>query len=174
MTLLSPGGRKALGTVMKSHDGAARGRRARSARRPSGGAGTTRGTRRRRASTRFSTPPITRSTQVRLAPWPRSLSSRAHISGVSVSDTRPEAKIGHHDGDGELAEDAADQAGHEDQRDEHGRQRDRHRENGEADFPGALEEPPPSRARRVPSGARCSRGTRWRRPPGNRWPGSAP
>ena len=38
-------------------------------------------------------PPITRSIQVFFAPWPRSFSSRAHISGVSVSETKPEAKM---------------------------------------------------------------------------------
>ena len=38
-------------------------------------------------------PPMTRSIQVFFEPSPRSFSSRAHISGVSVSDTRPDAKI---------------------------------------------------------------------------------
>ena len=44
-------------------------------------------------STRFSMPPITRSTQVFFEPSPRSFNNRAHMSGVSVSDTKPEAKI---------------------------------------------------------------------------------
>ena len=38
-------------------------------------------------------PPMTRSTRVFLAPAPRWPSSRAHISGVSVSDTMPLAKM---------------------------------------------------------------------------------
>ena len=38
-------------------------------------------------------PPITRSIQVFFAPSPRSASSREHISGVSVSETMPLAKI---------------------------------------------------------------------------------
>ena len=37
--------------------------------------------------------PITRSAHVCLEPGPRSFSILAHISGVSVNDTRPEAKI---------------------------------------------------------------------------------
>src|SRR6266436_1290111 len=39
------------------------------------------------ASTRFSTPPMTRSIQVFFEPSPRSFSSRAHSKGVSVSAT---------------------------------------------------------------------------------------
>ena len=45
------------------------------------------------ARKRFSASPAVRSTHVCLAPCPRSFRRRAHMSGVSVSDTRPEAKI---------------------------------------------------------------------------------
>jgi hypothetical protein len=38
-------------------------------------------------------PPITRSIQVFFIPSPRSFSNRAHISGVSVSETKPDARI---------------------------------------------------------------------------------
>src|SRR6266404_2655565 len=92
MTLLSPGGKKALGTSTNNQIVPARQTTQ-----------ITRDTQRQRrnhhndppyrASTRFSIPPITRSNQVFLVPSPRALRSRAHISGVSVNDTSPEAKI---------------------------------------------------------------------------------
>src|SRR4029077_10316898 len=44
-------------------------------------------------NTRRSMPPITRSIHVLFAPTPRWPRSREHISGVSVSDTMPLAKI---------------------------------------------------------------------------------
>src|SRR5687767_15963772 len=45
------------------------------------------------ASTRCSILPMTRSIQFCFEPWPRSFKSRAHISGVSVSETKPDARI---------------------------------------------------------------------------------
>src|SRR5260221_9365439 len=92
MTLLSPGGRKVLGINTKSQivptrqitqmiGEIHRRRKNHHSEAPY------------RASTRFSIPPITRSAQLFFVPSPRSLSSRAHIKGVSVSDTNPEAKI---------------------------------------------------------------------------------
>src|ERR1700693_3412647 len=91
-TLLSPGGRKALGTRTKSQIVPAR--------QTAQMIGETHRCRRNHQSeppyirsTRFSMPPITRSTQVFFEPSPRSFKSRAHINGVSVSDTKPEAKI---------------------------------------------------------------------------------
>src|SRR5437660_12597838 len=92
MTLLSPGGRKVLGISTESHIVPVR--------QITQMAGEMQ---RRRtnhhsdapymASTRFSMPPITRSIQFFFAPSPRPFSSRAHINGVSVNDTKPEAKI---------------------------------------------------------------------------------
>src|SRR5690242_10013121 len=92
MTLLSPVGRKVLGTSTKSQivpprqiiqivGEIHRRRKNHHSEAPY------------LASTRFSIPPITRSIHVLLEPWPRSLRSRAHMSGVSVSDTSPDAKI---------------------------------------------------------------------------------
>src|SRR5437667_57914 len=92
ITLLSPGGRNALGTRTKSQMVPARQtiqisgeihrcRRNHQSDPPYA------------ASTRFSMPPITRSIQVFFAPSPRSFNNRAHMSGVRVSDTRPDAKI---------------------------------------------------------------------------------
>src|SRR6266542_3576431 len=92
ITLLSPGGRNAFGTSTKS--------KIVPARQTTQITGEIHRCRRNhqsdppyKASTRFSMPPITRSIQVFFAPSPRGFNSRAHISGVSVSDTRPEAKI---------------------------------------------------------------------------------
>ena len=92
MTLLSPGGRNAFGTSRKSQIVPAR--------QTTQMIGETQRCRRNHqsdppyiASTRFSMPPITRSAQVFFEPWPRSFKSRAHIRGVRVSDTKPEAKI---------------------------------------------------------------------------------
>src|SRR6266498_1391612 len=92
ITLLSPGGRNAFGTSTKS--------KIVPARQTTQITGEIHRCRRNhqsdspyKASTRFSMPPITRSIQVFFAPSPRGFNRRAHISGVSVSDTRPEAKI---------------------------------------------------------------------------------
>src|ERR1700682_766484 len=92
MTLLSPGGRNDLGMRTKSQTVPAR--------QTAQIIGETQRWRRNHqsdppysASTRFSIPPITRSTHVFFEPSPRSFKSRAHIKGVSVNDTRPEAKI---------------------------------------------------------------------------------
>ena len=92
MTLLSPGGRNALGMRTKSQTVPAR--------QMTQMIGEIQRCRRNHhndppyiASTRFSMPPITRSIKVFFEPSPRCFKSRAHISGVSVSDTRPEAKI---------------------------------------------------------------------------------
>ena len=67
--------------------------RPRSAPRPSAAAGRTTASARTASDTRRSMPPITRSIQVFLAPAPRWPNSREHISGVSVSDTMPLAKM---------------------------------------------------------------------------------
>src|SRR5205807_3896967 len=92
ITLLSPGGRKAFGTSVKSKMVPARqttqmiGETQRWRRNHQSDAPYT-------ASTRFSMPPMTRSIQVFFDPSPRGFNNRAHISGVSVSETMPEAKI---------------------------------------------------------------------------------
>ena len=68
-------------------------KRPRSAPRSSGAAETTTAICRKRAAPAFRRAPPARSTQFCLMPCPRGFSRRAHISGVSVSETRPEAMI---------------------------------------------------------------------------------
>lgn len=43
--------------------------------------------------TRRSAAPMTRSMNVDFTPWPRAFSRREHMRGVSVRDTRPDARI---------------------------------------------------------------------------------
>src|SRR5258708_32429004 len=92
ITLLSPGGKNVFGIRIKSHIVPAR--------QITQIVGEIQRCRRNHQSdppyhpsTRFSIPPITRSIQVLRVPCPRSFSMRAHIKGVSVSETKPEAKI---------------------------------------------------------------------------------
>ena len=108
-------------------------------------------------------------------PLPRWSSSREHISGVSVSDTMPLAKIETMIVTENSRKIRPDQPGHEHQRQEHRRQRDRHRQNREADLAGAVAASPSERLIALLHAAgRCSPGTRSRRPPGNRSPASGP
>ena len=110
--LLSPTGKNALGTTMKSQTVPAR-------QTTQINADTQRKRRNHQSDlpytprTRFSIPPITRSIQVFLAPSPRSLSSlRAHERRQGERH-QPRCDDRDNNGDGELAEDAAHQAGHE-------------------------------------------------------------
>ena len=78
------------------------------------------------------------------------------------------------EGDGEFAEQPADDVAHEQQRDQHRDQRERQGNDGKADL---LRHPsarlpavfPPARC-----SGRCSRSSRWHRPPRSRWRWSAP
>ena len=91
------------------------------------------------------------------------LSNRLHSIGVSVSETSPDTRIATADRDGELAEQPADDAAHEHQRNEHRRERQTHRENREADFLARRRAPPGAATFPSRRGARCSRASRSRR-----------
>ncbi len=64
---------------------------------------------------------------------------REHSTGVSVSDTRAETAMAAVTVDGEFAEQPADDAAHQQQRNEHRDQRDADRHDGEADLARALQ-----------------------------------
>ncbi len=80
----------------------------------------------------------------------------------------------HRDGDGELAEEPADNAAKEQQRNEDRHQRQGHRENGEADLLRPVERRLHRASRPFPCGGRCSPASRWRRPPRSPPRASAP
>ena len=63
----------------------------------------------------------------------------AHITGVRVSETKADMSTAAVTVDGEFAEQPPDHAAHEQQRDEHGDQREADREDGEADLARALQ-----------------------------------
>ena len=108
-----------------------------------------------------------------LAPWSW-CRKREHIIGVSVSETTAETTTAMRHRHGELAEQPADDAAHQQQRDEHRDQRDADRDDGEADLAGALAARPPSASCRPRCGGRCSPASRWRRRPRSRPRWSAP
>ena len=54
--------------------------------------------------------------------------------GVSVSETKPETRIADHDHDGKFVQQPADDSAQEQHGNEHGRERQGHRKDGEADF----------------------------------------
>ncbi len=80
----------------------------------------------------------------------------------------------HADGDGKLAEQAAQDAAHEQHRNEHGRERQRHGNDGEADFASIPPAPRTAASRPSPCAGKCFPASRWRRPPRSRRKGSAP
>ena len=76
---------------------------------------------------------------------------------------------GHAERDGEFAEEPADDAGHEEQGNEDGDQREAERNDGEADLLRALERRLQRFFARFDDSGRCFRSSRWRRPPRSRW-----
>ena len=70
---------------------------------------------------------------------PPAFSSRAHIIGVSVSETMAETATATLSVMANSRNSRPDDAGHEQQRDEHRDQRDAQRDDREADLLGALE-----------------------------------
>ena len=66
------------------------------------------------------------------------LRMRAHIIGVSVSETTADRMMVTAKRDGELAEEASHHIAHEQQRDKHSDERYGERQDGEADLPGAF------------------------------------
>ena len=91
----------------------------------------------------LSTPSKLRSARLRSsgpAAWRVAVQEAARTASASASARRrADTAIGHGHGDRELAEQPADDAAHEQQRDEHRDQRDGDRDDGEADLADALE-----------------------------------
>ena len=90
------------------------------------------------ASTKFSI-------QVLRCPVPRSTRMRAHISGVRVSEIRPEAKIATMIVIANSRKIRPEQSRHENQRNKDRRERERHGKNGEGNFARAVQRGPVNR-----------------------------
>ena len=94
---------------------------------------------------------------VRALPVACGRTNRLHIIGVSVSETKPDTSTALTMVTANSCKQPAQQSAHEQDGNEHRRQRERHGNDGEADFPRAVAAPPASAARRFPCGARCFR-----------------
>ena len=108
---------------------------------------------------------------MRSIPWPRPV-ARFVLDQVAAGqhrDQRERHDGRHQHGDahhrGELMEQQADHAGHEENRDEHRDQRQRNRNDGKAHLLRSLQRGLQRRHAMSRRGARCSPAPRWRHPP---------